>query len=177
MSSGSLSGLAISEIESRDCVRQFCCGENSIDGWVKNKAFKFHSRDQSRVFCARFSGNKIAIGVYSLSLGQITAEYLFEQDGNRYRSDPAPLIFINHIGVNRSHHGNGIGRHMMMDALLRAHKVSYHVPIYGIALRSLNEKTTRFYERNGFVRRQQEINPLMILPIWIIRDLLTSDRG
>lgn len=60
---------------------------------------------------------------------------------------------------------------MLIDALRRAFYVSRHVPVYGVALRSLNEQTTKFYEKNGFVVRDEATNPLMIIPYWTIRDL------
>ena len=60
---------------------------------------------------------------------------------------------------------------MLMNALQRAFFVSNHVPFYGVALRSLNDKTTKFYHKMGFVQRESAQHPLMILPIWTIRDL------
>jgi len=60
---------------------------------------------------------------------------------------------------------------MLMNALQRAFFVSNHVPFYGVALRSLNQKSTAFCDRVGFVQRENAQLPLMSLPIWTIRDL------
>ncbi len=63
---------------------------------------------------------------------------------------------------------------MMVNALHRAYLVSFEIPFYGVALRSLNDKTTSFYEKHGFERRTDDRHPVMILPIWTIRDLFSK---
>lgn len=167
-----LSKLEISEIRSKECVSKFRCGEREIDSWAASKAFRFHQQDRARVFCARFCENKSVIGFYSLSLNQIGAQYLLGQDSDRYKaSGHAPFIYIDWFAVLRSHQSVGVGKIMMVDALRRAYLVSRDIPFYGVALRSMNNKTTEFYEKNGFVKREDVGHPVMILPIWTIRDL------
>jgi hypothetical protein len=45
------------------------------------------------------------------------------------------------------------------------------VSFYGVALRSLNEQATALYAKYGFTKRDDNANPLMILPVWSLRDL------
>lgn len=61
---------------------------------------------------------------------------------------------------------------MLADALRRVHIVSQHVAFYGVALRSLNDDTTKLYQRYGFRKKDGDPSSLMILPIWTIRDLI-----
>lgn len=60
---------------------------------------------------------------------------------------------------------------MLMNALSRSYAVSKNVAVYGVALRPLNERVRKKYESHGFVVREEADNPLMILPIWHLRDL------
>jgi hypothetical protein len=41
-----------------------------------------------------------------------------------------------------------------------------------VPLTSLNENTTRLYQRYGFAVRDEGHNPTMILPIWSLWDLV-----
>jgi hypothetical protein len=59
-----------------------------------------------------------------------------------------------------------------MNALIRAYNVSKNVSVFGVALTSLNENTTRLYQRYGFGVRDEGHNPTMILPIWSLWDLV-----
>lgn len=63
---------------------------------------------------------------------------------------------------------------LLMDCLRRVHLVSEHVAFYGVGLRSLNERTTKLYEKFGFGIATGEETlraPLMILPIWSLNEL------
>jgi hypothetical protein len=46
------------------------------------------------------------------------------------------------------------------------------VAVFGVALRSLNPKTTKFYERHGFGIRDEGLTPLMVLPVWSLNDIM-----
>jgi ribosomal protein S18 acetylase RimI-like enzyme len=166
-----LSRLEISDIRTKECVARFRCGERQIDDWASSKAYKYHQQDRSRVFCCRLRGQSTVLGLFSVSLNMVGADFLFERHEDRYSSGYAPFIYLEWFAVLRSCQSQGIGKIMMMNALRRAYLVSLHVPFYGLALRSLNEKTTAFYERQGFVKRTDDRHPLMILPVWTIRDL------
>lgn len=65
---------------------------------------------------------------------------------------------------------------MLFDALRKAWNIFEVLPIYGVALRSLNERTTGFYEKLAFRKAPDEDgpHPLMILPIWTIDDLFSK---
>jgi len=65
---------------------------------------------------------------------------------------------------------------MLVDCLRRAHWISHHVAFYGVALRSLNERTTELYQKFGFALAPGEGRlPLMILPVWSVNDLFSAE--
>jgi hypothetical protein len=49
--------------------------------------------------------------------------------------------------------------------------VAQHVAVFGVTLRSLNDRTTRLYECYGFGLREKCATPLMVLPVWSLNDL------
>jgi hypothetical protein len=61
-----------------------------------------------------------------------------------------------------------------MNALQRAHYIGQNVAIFGVALRSLNEKTTKLYQKYGFGIRDEGPTPLMVLPIWSVNELFET---
>lgn len=64
---------------------------------------------------------------------------------------------------------------LLVDALKRSNTVFENVAVFGVALRSLNDRTTALYERFGFgVAPDEGSNPLMILPIWTVVDLFSA---
>ncbi|MCV2870615.1 GNAT family N-acetyltransferase [Defluviimonas sp. WL0002] len=112
------------------------------------------------------------IGFYSVSLNHQKQDKLQHDQRDKWK-DGAPFFYLEWVATHRLFQCKGLGTHMLMDALKKASAVSDIVPIYGVALRSLNDRTTAFYERLGFAPApEEERNPLMILPIWTIKDLV-----
>ena len=85
------------------------------------------------------------------------------------------LCTSKYIGVQSGQQKRGIGGVMVVAALRRALDLTEIVPIHGVALRSLNEKTTKLYESFAFRRATDEDgpHPLMILPMLTAKDLFS----
>ncbi|WP_432653415.1 GNAT family N-acetyltransferase [Ruegeria atlantica] len=159
-------------LRTKDCLRSFSCGEREIDKWAKDKAHKFHERRRARVFCARSTTDGPTIGFYCLSLSTEQTSKISAEHRDAW-SNGAPLIYIDYLAVAAPRQSSGIGTHLLVDALRKAYEVSKYVAPYGVALRSLNERTTKLYEKFGFGIAPDETgpSPLMILPIWSVIQL------
>lgn len=164
--------IEISPLTSKSCVAGLNCGVREIDNWAKSKAAKFHKNGRARVFIARRLGSKSAIGFYSLSFSLENSSKLVKQDDRDAWKDGAPLVYIDYIGVQRSLQGQGLGKILLIDALRRSNTVFENVAVFGVALRSLNERTTKLYEGFGFgIAPDEDSHPMMVLPIWTVVDL------
>lgn len=170
-----LTSTKITPIQSRNCVSRFSCGEREIDRWAQDKAWKFQERGRARVFTAKLDGSSTSVGFYSLSFSTENNTKLSKSEDRDAWKNGAPLVYIDYIAVQRTYQGKKLGTLMLVDALKRAHMVWQHVAFYGVALRSLNERTTRLYEKFGFgIAPDEELHPLMILPIWSVNDLFNN---
>lgn len=139
---------------------------------MKEKAWKFHERRRARVFIARVGNPERRLGFYSLSFSTENSSKIAKSEDRDAWKDGAPLIYIDYLGVHHSAQGCGLGKMMLVDALARAKVVSDNVAFHGVALRSLNDRTTALYEKFGFgIAPNEEKHPLMILPIWSVHDL------
>jgi GNAT superfamily N-acetyltransferase len=128
------------------------------------------------MFCARHRGGTRALGFYCLSF---TSESPTKLDNN-YRdiyTSGVPLIYLQYVAVLRDLQSKQLGTFMLMDALRRANDVGRNIAVYGVALRSLNVRTTKLYSKFGFRPVDDEQFPLMIVPIWTIFDLLSQQSG
>jgi len=167
-----LADTEITHIQSKDCVRGFSCGVREIDGWAKDKAWKFHERGRAKVFAAKCPAVRPTLGFYSLSFSTENTNKLSNSEDRDAWKDGAPLMYIDYLAVQHQFQKQKLGQLMLVDALSRSHVVSQNVAFYGVALRSLNDRTTTLYERFGFkVAPNEGVHPLMILPIWSVNDL------
>jgi GNAT superfamily N-acetyltransferase len=146
-------------------IECFRCGENEIDNWAKKKAKKLHQENKTKIFCAREGNNGTILGFYDLSL---TSKV---DDPDFGKGEVAPFVYINYLAVLRSCQGQKLGTLLLLSALRRAHAIAINAAVYGIALRSLNERTTNFYLKQGFAQKDQGQHPFMVLPVWTLYDL------
>jgi GNAT superfamily N-acetyltransferase len=165
-----LSGITITPLRGDKCLAAFSCGENEIDRWVRSKCNKHHRQRRARVFCA-YNNPKSAAGFYSLGLRPESEENI--ADAQPFSTDGfIPLIYIEYLAVRRPLQDNGIGKLLFGNALQRAYRIAQNVAVYGVALRSLNERTTNSYKKMGFAVKEGGSHPLMIMPIWTLIDLI-----
>ncbi len=164
-------------LEDRSCIKNFKCGVNEIDSWAKQKSYKFQSTDRARVFVAILEDGVTAIGFYTLTLSREDTSKLIENEHrDRYDKNGVPFVYIGHLAIQRSYQNQGLGSILLIDALRRTYEISKNVAFYGIALRSLNDSTTELYRKFGFgVAPNESSNPLMILSIWTLRDLINGN--
>lgn len=174
-----LSRLEIGPLEGKDCLRGFCCGEQMLDDWAREKAAKHHQRHQSRVTCARWPGNGNACGFYSLGVGSEKPDKLETQQQRQIFRSGFPLIYIHHLAVIRPMQGQGIGKLLFAHALKQAYEVGNVLPFLGIGLRPLNQRVQAFYQKQGFAVAPDESgnNPLMILPMDTLSALFSSRKA
>ena len=93
-----------------------------------------------------------------------------------FRQSPKlTVVYITYIAVVRSIQNNGLGKILLSDALRRAHDLTATIGFSGVALRSLNDDTTRFYARAGFAPIYGNQHPLMLLPIQSLIDLFSAN--
>lgn len=165
--------LTLSHIPSRDCLKSFRCGVRDIDTWATRKAFKLHDSGRAKVTVAYSEGSKAPCGFYCLTLSIEAANKLLRQEDRDAWKDNAPLVYLDWIAVSSAMQRRGIGGGLLVHALSKAVAVNEVIPIYGVGLRSLNDNTTKLYERFQFRRAPKEdgSHPLMILPIWTAIDL------
>lgn len=168
-----LSSLRIRTLPAKECLSRFQCGEPELDRWAQNKAHKFHEQRRARVFTAHLGEQKHAVGFYALSLTRELAEKLSDREHRARFDQGAYLLYLTYVGVAQPVQRNGIGRFLLLDSLRKAFHTAEILPIYGVGLRSINEKTTEFYKRLGFsvAEKETDQHPLMIMPIWTVIDL------
>lgn len=175
-SSVDLDRIEISPLPSKESISKFKCGEHEIDSWTAKKASKWHEQNRTKVFIAHDEGSAVARGFYCLSFSTEEGSKLTDHQHRDIWSSGVPLIYLTYLAVQRNCQGCGLGKLLLVDSLKRAHEVSRHVAFYGLGLRSLNDATTKLYQKFGFgiAAGEGSAHPLMILPIWTINDLFAS---
>lgn len=166
-----LTAIRIRPLTGRTALGRFDCGNHDINNFATNKAHKWAEQGRARVFCGHVGDGTAALGFYSLSFSTEDGNKLGGRGAQMYKDERVSIVYLNYLGVRRTYQKEKLGTFLLMDALTRAHRVSKDVAFYGVGLRSLNEKTTGFYQRFGFGVIEAG-KPMMLLPIWTLKELI-----
>jgi ribosomal protein S18 acetylase RimI-like enzyme len=169
-----LKTIRISALRDSHDLSKFCCGDSDLDKFINKKLKKSHAKNRMKAFCACPRETDTVYGMYTLSIRSEDAKLLLENEQVPEKHFPA--IYLGTLAVGRHLQGNGLGTIMLMNALQRSYYVAQNVAVFGVALRSLNERTSKLYARYGFGPRETGPNPLMVLPVWSLNDLIEG-RG
>lgn len=140
-------------------VGPFTSGVDSLDQWLKRRALKNQATGASRSFVA-CSENRV-LAYYALASSSVAVE---SAPGHFRRNmpDPIPVVVLGRLAVDRSLHGQGIGRALVRDACLRVVQAADTIGIRGLLVHALSEQACTFYERLGFEASALDPMTLMV---------------
>jgi GNAT superfamily N-acetyltransferase len=147
---------------------QFSCGQELLDDWLKNRAFKNDRSRASKTFviCA---GRRV-VGFYCLSAGALTRRSAPKQL-QRNMPDPIPVIVLGRLAVDLGWQGQGIGQGLLKDALLRSARGSELFGVAAVLVHAISDEAKRFYLMNGFLPSPIEPMTLCLPMARIIAEL------
>lgn len=137
----------------------FCCGVDSMDSWLKQRAMKNQVTGASRTFVCCDSNSKV-MAYYSLASSAVTTNTA----PGRFRRnmpDPIPVVVLGRLAVDTTLHGQGIGRALVRDAGLRVIQVAETIGIRGMLVHALSDEARDFYLRVGF--EPSPMDPMLLM--------------
>jgi GNAT superfamily N-acetyltransferase len=100
------------------------------------------------------------VGFYCLAAGAVARAEVAGR-ARRNMPDPIPVIVIGRLAVHQSYHGQGIGKGLLRDAILRTIQAGEIAGIRAILVHAISEEARKFYERCGF--RSSPIDPMTLM--------------
>ena len=134
---------------------EFACGVARLDNFLRLSARKQQKDHFTRVFVAVAEGSGRILGYYALNTHAVG---IAELGRNRPRRAPGraslPALYLSMIAVDKSQQGKGLGTDLLIDALLRAYRVSKEVGLNLVVLDVIDDGgDSAFHRRKEFYRR------------------------
>jgi GNAT superfamily N-acetyltransferase len=152
-------------------LTHFDCGIHALNHWLNKHALGNQKQNLSRTFVAVPEKTKRVMGFSSLCPAQIEFQSLpkGEQQGPKY---PRGVIRLARLAVDRTAQGKGLGAELLIEALLRAYRVSKEISTFGVVVDS-KEGAKEFYLKYKFVPYHDESSSLF-LPMRTIEQMLET---
>lgn len=131
--------------------KEFSCGEDVLDSYLKQYASQDQKRRIAAVFVLPDETNRIK-GYYTLSSTNIPSEYLPEKILKHLpKHSYQPATLLGRLAVDQKFQRQGIGETLLLDALYRSYALSAQIGSIAVLVDALNKRAVSFYEQYGFI--------------------------
>jgi GNAT superfamily N-acetyltransferase len=145
-------------ISSEHDLADFDCDNVELNDWLKRRALKNENSGASRTYVVTV-GQKV-IAYYCLATGGVSNTDAPNRV-KRNMPDPIPIIIIGRLAVSSNWQGQGIGRGLVRDAVLRTLQAAQIAGIRAILVHAISEEARKFYQRCGFI--SSPVAPMTLL--------------
>lgn len=149
-------------------VEAFASGTPTLDAWIRRKARANQASGASRTYVLCRSDR--VVGFYALAAGSVSHD-LSPRKLRQNMPDPVPVIVLGRLAVDVREQGNGLGRALLRDAVLRIAAAAREVGVAAMLVHALNDRAKAFYVAAGFdpspvdpmvlILRMKDINALI----------------
>lgn len=151
----------MSAIQSPVCLtathetQQFCSGEETLDSWLRERAFANLEALASRTYVICPENSQQVIGYYAICMGQI---FSTEVMGSMRRNMPRqiPSVILGRLAIDKQWQGQGLGGALLQDAVQRSIRSAQEVSARLLIVHALSPAAEMFYLRYGFARLPTE---------------------
>ena len=148
----------------------FDCGKLPLNEWIQRFAGQYERRDLARTYVAVRAGDPRVLGYYAISNHLVRYDALPEEQAKGLPTIDIPVVLLGRIAVDKTVQGQGLGSHLLVDALRRANHISQHIGIRAVEVDAIDDDARQFYTKFGFVPLLNDQQHLF-LPMQVIRKL------
>jgi GNAT superfamily N-acetyltransferase len=129
----------------------FSCGIEALDTYLRERARQDARKRIAAPFVLTAGENPKVIGYYTLSAISIVLDEFPQEIVRKLPRYPAiPATLLGRLAVDAAHRGEGLGEHLLMDALYRAWTHATTIASFAVVVDAINEEAASFYARYEF---------------------------
>lgn len=149
----------------------FSCGAEELDDYLRRRASQDQKRNVAQVFVTADEPGRRVIGFYTLSTLSIDLGHLPDDLARRLpKYSEIPAALLGRLAVDQNFQGQGVGEHLLIDALTRVCSVADDIAIFAVIVDARDSRAATFYEGYDFVRLPNSPHRLFLPTATIRRD-------
>ena len=150
----------------------FHCGAEPLDRYLKQQARQDADKRVAAPFVAVNPPDTRVLGYYTLSASVLTLADLPDELVRKLQRYPRlPVTLLGRLAVDQSTKGQGLGEHLLMDALHRSLAHADQIAAMAVVVDAKDESAASFYRHFGFLTLQAQPSRLFV-PMRLVAQLL-----
>lgn len=163
----------IEPLTKRHDRESFSCEDEQLNRYLQKQANQDRKRNIAAPFVLVDEGSTRILGFYTLSALGINSEELPDRITRKLPSYPQiPATLLGRLAVDESYSGQGFGKLLLMDALLRSLNQAREIAPHAVVVEAKNDAAVAFYRKYGFELFPDKPHRLYI-PMGAIADLVS----
>ena len=136
-------------LQTGDPVADFDCGNEELNHFLQRFAFQSQQSQSARTYVT-VTGSGEAAGFYTLAFGSVEHGDVPERTKKGLAKHPVPVMILARLAVARKFQGQGLGKHLLRDALLRTLQAADIAGLRAVVVHAKDDGAKRFYEQFRF---------------------------
>lgn len=160
-------------------IDAFDCGSGAQTDWLRRYALQAQRADTARVYVCCFAETSRVAGYYALAAGAIRTDEAPARVSRGVGGYPVPVVILTRLGVDLEAQGRGLGRSLVVDALLQTASMAERVGVRALLIHAETVRAAAFYRRidPGFEASPTDQLHLVLLIKDLRRAILDAARG
>jgi GNAT superfamily N-acetyltransferase len=140
----------------------FDCGTASLSEWLQRFAWQNQQADAAKVYVAHRRDN-VVVGYHSLTASSVRRDDAPARVSKGLANHPVGVALLGRLAVDRQQKGKGLGKALLLDALLRTAQAADTIGIRALLVHAIDEDAKRFYLHFNFEVAPVDPMHLMLL--------------
>lgn len=139
----------------------FDCGKAALNDWLRRYAWQNQAADAARTYVVHRAN--LVVAYFSLAYGSVRREEAPERIARGLARHPIPVVVLARLAVDRREAGQGLGKALLKDALLRIESAADIAGARAVLVHAIDQDARTFYEHFDFERSPVDDLTLMLL--------------
>ena len=141
----------------------FDCGADALDRYLKQQARQDAEKRVAAPFVAVRLPDTRVLGFYTLSASVLTLADLPNELARKLPRYPQlPVTLLGRLAVDQSTKGQGLGEHLLLDALQRSLAHADQIAAMAVVVDAKDESAVSLYRHYGFLTLQAQPSRLFV---------------
>jgi GNAT superfamily N-acetyltransferase len=142
-------------------LENFDCGREELNRYLRRFAWQNQQAGAAQTYLGLV--RDAVIGYYTLAVGQVSREEAPERLTKGLARHPVPMMLLARLAVDRRRQGQGVGKALLKDAMLRTLQAAGIAGIRAFAVHAKDEEARRFYLKFDFLPSPSDPMHLFVL--------------
>jgi len=136
-------------LRKEDPVAGFTCGSEALNRFLERYAFQSQQSQSARTYVCLTDDGKLA-GYYTLAYGSVDYDGAPERARKGLARHEIPVMILARLAVATEFQGQGLGKHLLRDALLRTLQAADIAGLRAVIAHAKDEAAKAYYEKFHF---------------------------